>query len=71
MVNERERPDAGEEWIAKAALLGATDMGVEFSVWGRLWVVSGPDNKPYYGVTQARACRKLVRAIAGDEDGQS
>lgn len=60
-----ERPEAGDEWIAKAALLGAT-LRYDISIWGTLWAARTPAGKEYYGVTQARACRKLVRAIVGD-----
>lgn len=60
-----EHPEAGEEWIAKAALLGAT-LRSELSVWGRLWAAKVPGDKEYFGATQARACRKLVRSIIGD-----
>ena len=59
-----ERPDAGNEWIAKAMLLGA-ELQIDISVWGRLWGVRLPGGEMYFGVTQARACRKLVRAVLG------
>lgn len=60
-----EYPEAGEEWIAKALMLGAT-LHLDVSVWAVLWTAKLPGGKKYFGVTQARACRKLVRAIVGD-----
>ena len=63
-----EHPVAGPEWVTKALLLGAvidTDPG---HAGFALWAVRMPDSgKRYFGVTQARACRKLVRAITGVE----
>jgi hypothetical protein len=62
-----ETPEAGDEWIAKAMLLGAVlerDKG--YGGTG-LWAAFIEGGKPYLGVTQARACRKLVRAITGVE----
>lgn len=62
-----EHPNAGDEWTAKALLMGATlelDRGMYM-----LWVarLPGKVDLPYYGVTQARACRKLVRAVLNME----
>jgi len=63
-----ETPDAGDEWTAKALLLGA-ELEVDSSVWGTLWRarVPGVNGAVCFGVTQARACRKLVRYITGVE----
>lgn len=60
-----ERSDAGDEWTAKALLMGATlrfDRGYgSYMLWAA--ELPGKVDVPYYGVTQARACRKLVRAV--------
>ncbi len=64
-MDERERPEAGDEWIAKAMLLGAT-FRMDLSLRGALWAVKVPGGHEYFGVTQARACRRLVRSIVGD-----
>ena len=65
-MDEREKPDAGDEWTTKALLLGAV-IELDDSIWGRLWAARVPGlTVDYFGVTQARACRKLVRSIVGD-----
>lgn len=57
-----EHPEAGDEWTAKAILLGA-EFYVDYSVYGNLWVARLPGKKKqYFGVTISRACRKLVRS---------
>jgi hypothetical protein len=63
-----EHPKAGEEWVAKAALLGAT-LRMDYAYgYFMLWAAKLPDSeREFYGVTQARACRKLVRSITGVE----
>jgi hypothetical protein len=66
IVDERETPEAGDEWTTKALLLGAElhlDRGYGHFM---LWAAKVPGGKEFYGVTQARACRKLVRSFTGD-----
>lgn len=60
-----EHPEAGDEWTTKALLLGA-ELSIDQSVWGIFWAAKIPGGKEYFGVTQARASRKLVRSIIGD-----
>lgn len=65
-----ETPEAGDEWVAKALLIGAV-IELDLSVWGTLWAAHLPAaQKTCYGVTQARAARKLIRSITGVEDVQ-
>lgn len=63
-----ERAEAGDEWTAKAMLLGA-EIAIDQSVWGVLWKAYLPVDgaRVFYGATEARACRKLVRSITGVE----
>ena len=62
-----EHPEAGDEWTAKAMMLGA-ELYVDLYIVS-MWAAHMPgDKKRYYGMTQARACRKLVRAITGREE---
>ena len=58
-------PEAGDDWTTKAQLLGA-DIDIDHSVWGIFRAAKIPGGKEYFGVTQARASRKLVRSIIGD-----
>jgi len=63
-----EKPEAGDEWIAKAMLIGAV-LEIEPNHWGVLWAARMPGNpRIFYGVTRARACRKLIRTITGAYD---
>lgn len=63
-----ERPEAGDEWTAKAMLMGVV-LKLDYFTTATLWVAHIPgQTKNFYGVTQARACRKLVRSITGVEE---
>ena len=64
-MDERERLEAGDEWTTKALLLGA-ELHIDVPPYGTLWVACIPGGKEFFGVTQALACRKLVRSIVGD-----
>ena len=62
-----EHPEAGDEWIAKAMMLGA-EMFLDNGAWAPLWNAHIPTiTRVFYGATKARACRKLVRHITGVE----
>jgi hypothetical protein len=64
-----ETPDAGDVWTTKALLMGA-ELYIDRGYGGyTVWAAKIPgDAKWFFGVTQARACRKLVRYITGVDD---
>ena len=62
-----ETPDAGDEWTAKAILMGV-ELIADAGYGGvPLWAAKLPGHgmKLFFGVTQARACRKFVRHYTG------
>jgi hypothetical protein len=67
-IVDDERPEAGDEWTAKAMLMGAElKLDTGYAGIAVLWAARIPPGKFYYGVTQARACRKLVRAVLREQ----
>ena len=63
-----EYPEAGDEWTAKAMLMGVElVLDNSYGALAPLWAARIPPGKFYYGVTQARACRKLVRAVLREQ----